>query len=435
MIMSVSQGRGMRGCISYALEGKVPTEKGQEKGRKQPTRDLGKDFSRTIDYAYNPAKDALVLDYNLTRQVPGKETTRSITREMLTVTRPTKDPVAHFYIRWHRDDQATKDLATLRSLTREALERFSPGLAQKHQYVAILHNAHSRDPHVHIVVNRVPVVPRYRNSKGRMTPTPVLNTWGSEHRCYAICNAMEDRYPHLMRHLSRDNELPKYIREKPGTYRGQQRAIAAGKTRKPSPRKAVFDAVIPALRDDVKTTNWYTLSQSPTLKQAGITVLVRTGPGSHRGRDYIKNFEPVTSKTIVRKILGVRFQDAQGRTWAPKQIHSKLKVSTIQKVLDRHLVKEQRIAEAKAKQDLRRDLGIDKMHADGLAEMRAERAKVDDAGKRMTKLKELEKALSGGEKKLDGMEKKQEEKEKNQGKGKENERSAWTYRGPDLDGR
>ena len=62
MIMSVSQGRGMRGCISYALEGKVPTEKGQEKGRKQPTRDLGKDFSRTIDYAYNPAKDALVLD-------------------------------------------------------------------------------------------------------------------------------------------------------------------------------------------------------------------------------------------------------------------------------------------------------------------------------------------------------------------------------------
>ena len=51
---------------------------------------------------------------------------------------------------------------------------------------------------------------------------------------------------------------------------------------------------------------------------------------------------------------------------------------------------------------------------------------------------QLAKADGHGEKtgkKLDGMEKKQEEKEKNQGKGKENERSAWTYRGPDLDGR
>jgi len=64
--------------------------------------------------------------------------------------------------------------------------------------------------------------------------------------------------------------------------------------------------------------------------------------------------------------------------------------------------------------------------------MRAERAKVDDAGKRMTKLKELEKALSGGEKKLTSMEKKQEEKEKGKGKEEKEERSTWAPgRGPD----
>ncbi len=346
--------------------------------------------------------------------------------------RAIKDPVAHFYIRWHRDDLATKDPATLRSLTREALERFHPGLARNHQYMATLHDAHSRDPHVHVVVNRVPVTPRYRNRQGKMTPTPVLNTWQSERRCYSICDQMELRYPDLMKHLSRDNELPKYIREKPGTYRGQKRDMAAGKTPSPSPRKQMFDAVIPALRDDVKTTNWYTLSQSPTMKQAGITVLVRTGPGSHRGKDYIKNFEPVTSKHIGRKVLGVRFQDAQGRTWAPKQIHSKFKVSTIQNVLDRHMMKEQRIAQAQARKDLAKDLALDKMHIEGLAEMRAERAKVDDAGKHLAKLEELDKALRGGEDKLDGMEKKQEAKEKQQGKGKEKERSTWTTLRPDL---
>jgi hypothetical protein len=416
----------MSGCISYALEGKLPPEKGQEKGPKQQGRDPEKDFSRTIDYTYNPAKDAVILDHNLAHQPRGRETAQSLTREMLTVKRARiKEPVAHFFIRFHSDDKATKDPATLRAVTREALERFSPGLTEKHQYVATLHSAHSSDPHVHIVVNRIPTVPRYRNAQGKMTPSPVLNTWGSERRCYVVCNKMELAHPNLMRHLDRARELPLYIREKAGVYRGQQRDIAAGKTPKPSPRKAIFDAVIPALRDDRKTTNWYTLSQSPTLKQAGITVLVRTGPGSHRGKDYVKNFEPVTSKHVGQKVLGVRFQDSQGRTWAPKQIHTKFKASTIQNVLDRHLAKAQRIAEAQARKDLAKDLGLDKMHIEGLEEMRAERAKVD----------ELKKALAGGEKKLDGMEKRQEEKEKDQGKGKENERSAWTYRGPDLDGR
>ncbi len=412
MIMSVSQGRGMRGCISYALEGKVPPEKGQEKDRKQPDRQQEKDFSRTVSYAYNPAKDAVVLDHNLVRQVPGKETARSLTREMLTVKRPgAKDPVAHFFIRFHKNDLATKDPATLRSLTREALERFRPGLTRNHQYVATLHDAHSRDPHVHVVVNRVPITPRYRNAKGKMTPTPTLNMWQSKARCLDICESMELAHPNLMRHLSRDNELPKYIREKAGVYRGQQRDIAAGKTPKPSPRRQMFDAVLPAVKD-ARAVDWQSLGE--LMKPQGITVKTRQDRNG-----------------VTR---GVRFVDRSGREWKPKEIHSKLKFKTIEKVLNRHLAKEQRIAEAQARKDLRQDLGIDKLHADGLAEMRAERAKVDEAGKHLKKLEEVDKILAGaGEKKLSSMEKKQEAKEKQQGKGKEKERSTWTTRGPDLD--
>jgi len=434
MIMSVTQGRGTRGCISYALEGKVPPEKEQEETRKQLDRDQEKDFSRTVSYTFNPAKDAVILDHNLTRQCPGKETARSLSREMKSVTRPgTTDPVAHFYMRFHRNDLATKDPATLRSLTREALERFRPGLTRNHQYVATLHDAHSQDPHVHIVVNRVPVVSRCRNAKGKMTRTPTLNMWQSKSRCLDVCEIMELAHPDLMRHLSRDNELPRYIREKPGAYRGQQRNLAQGKTPKPSPRRQMFDAVIPALQDDMKTTNWYTLSQSSTMKQAGITVLVRTGPGSRRSKDYIKNFEPVISKHIGQKVLGVRFMDKSGRSWAPKEIHSKFKASTIQKVLDKHLAKEQRIAIAKDRDAMWKELGLAKMEAASFAEMRAERAKVRDTGKTIAKLKELEKTLGGStDRKLTTMEKKQEAKDQGNGKGQE-ERSTWTTRGQDLD--
>jgi hypothetical protein len=413
MIMSVTQGKGMRGCLGYAIEGKVVPGKAQEKGRKQQDRDPQKDVSRTVSYAYNPAKDAVILDHNLARQPRGRETSRSLASEMLTVKRPgTRDPVAHFFIRFHKNDLATKDPATLRSLTREAMERFSPGLTQGHQYVATLHDAHSRDPHVHVVVNRVPVVSKYHNRRGKMTPTPTLNMWQSKARCLDICESMELAHPNLMRHLSRDNELPKYIREKAGVYRGQQRDIAAGKPARPSPRKQMFDAVIPAVKD-TRATDWQSLGS--LLKEQGVTVKTRQDRNG-----------------ITR---GVRFVDKTGKEWKPKEIHSKLKFKTIEKVLNRHHDKAQRIAEAKARQDLAKDLGLDKLHIEGLAEMRAARANVDDAGKRLAKLEELKKVLGGGEKKLYELEKKQEEKEKDQGKGKENERSAWTYRGPDLDGR
>jgi len=74
-------------------------------------------------------------------------------------------------------------------------------------------------------------------------------------------------------------------------------------------------------------------------------------------------------------------------------------------------------------------LGLDKLHARGMASMQAERAKVDGAGKTMAKLNELDKILSGGtgaEKKLDGMEKKQEEKDQRKGKGKDDKEELWT---------
>jgi len=407
MIMSVTQGRGMSGCISYALEGKLPPEKGQEKGPKQQGRDPEKDFSRTIDYTYNPAKDAVILDHNLAHQPRGRETAQSLTREMLTVKRARiKEPVAHFFIRFHSDDKATKDPATLRAVTREALERFSPGLTEKHQYVATLHSAHSSDPHVHIVVNRIPTVPRYRNAQGKMTPSPVLNTWGSERRCYVVCNKMELAHPNLMRHLSRDRELPLYIREKPGTYRGQKRDIAAGKTPKPSPRKQMFDAVLPAIKD-TRAVDWQSLGG--LLKEQGITVKVRQ------------------DKNGVAR--GVRFTDKTGKEWKPKEIHSKLKFKTIEKALSKHLAKEQRIIAAQDRDAMWKGLGLDKLHARGMASMQAERAKVDGAGKTMAKLNELDKILSGGtgaEKKLDGMEKKQEEKDQRKGKGKDDKEELWT---------
>ncbi len=407
MIMSVTQGRGMRGCISYALEGKVPPGKGQEKTRKQLDREQEKDFSRTVSYAYNPGKDALVLDHNLTRQRPGKETARSLTREMLSVKRPEiKDPVAHFFIRFHRNDLATKDPATLRSVTREALERFHPGLTRNHQFIATLHDAHSPDPHIHIVVNRVPVVSRYRNARGKMTPTPSMNMWQSKARCLDVCEIMELTHPDLMKHLNRDNEFPLYIREKPGTYRGQKRDIAAGKTPKPSPRKQMFDAVLPAIKD-TRAVDWQSLGG--LLKEQGITVKVRQ------------------DKNGVAR--GVRFTDKTGKEWKPKEIHSKLKFKTIEKALSKHLAKEQRIIAAQDRDAMWKGLGLDKLHARGMASMQAERAKVDGAGKTMAKLNELDKILSGGtgaEKKLDGMEKKQEEKDQRKGKGKDDKEELWT---------
>jgi len=402
----------MRGCIGYALEGKVPSEKKQEKTRKQLDREQEKDFSRSVSYAYNPGKDAVIFDHNLVHQPRGKETARSLASEMLTVKRPgTKAPVAHFFVRFHKADLATKDPATLRSLTREALERFHPGLTRKHQYVATLHDAHSPDPHVHIVVNRIPTVARYRNARGKMTPMPTLNMWQSKARCLDICEAMELAHPDKMRHLNRDRELPLYIREKAGTYRGQQRAIAAGKVPKLSPRKAMFDAVLDAVKD-TRATNWQSLGS--LLKDQGITVKTRQ------------------DKNGVTR--GVRFVDNKtGKEWKPKEIHSKLKFKTIEKVLNRHLDKAQRIAAAKARKDIAQDLGLDKMHIEGLEEMRAERARVDAAGERMAKLEELKKALGGGEDKLDNLEKKQDmkEKEKDQGKGKE--RSDWRVPGLDLE--
>lgn len=299
MIMGVEIGRGFGGATSYALEGK-----------RRPEDEIDK----LTRYVTNPAKDSMILEHNLA--IPrGRETSVAIRREFATVarTRPVTDPVAHFYLRWPPQDSAKFTPDILRSLAREALRRMGVDIT-KHQYLMTVHNATSSDPHVHIILNRVPVVARHIGRDGRMHPAACWNTWQSKSRAIAVCRAMEKAHPSLLTVV----EMPR-VPKRFNPTRGEKTLEI--KTGKPCPRRELFNAVMPVLTNP-------TITDRDKFREAliarGVTVKYKIDGGD---------------------LHGIRFVDKHGKEWRSTKVHKNLSVATFQDVWTRHARKEQRIAQ------------------------------------------------------------------------------------------
>jgi len=299
MMMGVETGKAFGGATSYAMEGKRRSED---------------DIDKLTRYVTNPAKDSMVLEHNLA--IPeGRETSAAIRREFVMVARThdLADPVAHFWLRWPPQDSARFSPNTLRWLGREALKRMGVDIA-RHQYLMTAHGATSNDPHLHIIVNRVPVVARRKGRDGKMHPTANWNDWQSKTRAVSVCRAMEKDFPGLLTVV----EMPR-IPKRFNPTRGEK-ALEA-KTGKPCPRRELFDAVMADLKDaGITDRDKY----REALQARGIKVKYKIDAGN---------------------LHGVRFIDRYGKEWKSTKVHRNLTVATFQDVWTRHSKKEQRIAQ------------------------------------------------------------------------------------------
>ncbi len=299
MIMGVETGKGFGGATSYAMEGKRRHED---------------DIDKLTRYVTNPAKDSMVLEHNLA--IPqGRETSAAIRREFARVarTRDLADPVAHFWLRWPPQDSTKFTPDTLRTLGREALKRMGVDIS-RHQYLMTTHGATGNDPHLHIILNRVPVVACRNGRDSKMHPTANWNDWQSKSRAIGVCRAMEKDFPGLLTAV----EMPK-IPKRFNPTRGEK-ALEA-KTGKPCPRRELFDAVMAALKNTAITDRD---KYREALQARGITVKYKIDAGN---------------------LHGVRFVDRHGKEWKSTKVHKNLTVATLQDVWTRHSKKEQRVAQ------------------------------------------------------------------------------------------
>lgn len=322
--MGVETGKAFGGATSYAMEGK----------RRQED-----DIDKLTRYVTNPGKDSMVLEHNLA--IPqGRETSTAIRREFARVarTRDLVDPVAHFWLRWSPRDSTKFTPDTLRTLGREALKRMGVDIT-RHQYLMTTHGATGSDPHLHIIVNRVPVVARRVGRDGKMHPTANWNDWQSKSRAIGVCRAMEKDFPGLLTAV----EMPK-IPKRFNPTRGEK-ALEA-KTGKPCPRRELFDAVMTALKD---TTIADRDKYRDVLHTRGITVKYKIDAGN---------------------LHGVRFVDKYGKEWKSTKVHKNLTVATFQDVWTRHSKKEQRIAQDQRWSELKNTVLEEARGASNLEELK-----------------------------------------------------------------
>ncbi|NLW35178.1 MAG: relaxase/mobilization nuclease domain-containing protein, partial [Syntrophorhabdus aromaticivorans] len=248
------------------------------------------------------------------------------------------DPVAHFWLRWPPQDSTKFTPDTLRTLGREALKRMGVDIS-RHQYLMTVHGATSPDPHLHIILNRVPTVARRVGRDGRMHPTACWNAWHSKTRAISVCRAMEKDHPGLLTVV----EMPK-IPKRFNPTRGEK-ALEA-KTGKPCPRRELFDAVMTALKDTaIADRDKY----REALQARGITVKYKIDAGN---------------------LHGVRFVDRHGKEWKSTKVHKNLTVATFQDVWTRHTQKEQRVAQDQRWSELKNTVLGEARSANNLQELK-----------------------------------------------------------------
>lgn len=390
MIAKITGGGNFGGVLAYAdrglrdkgLNGKLdvsPSPRQWEHDDMHPSFPHehlgGDDIGGAVGYAStnpsSPTHDSILLDHNLAGGRRKGETPQYIAAEMDKVRRTRKDikePVMHISIRWEEQDSKRMTTPDLRRYGREFLTRFGVDTS-RHQYAMYTHNSAAGDPHLHIIVNRIPIVARERDAIGRYKRTPTIPTWQSKRRAQSVCRSMERAHRHAMTPVVEDKGWPKYFR-----------ALTSERTGLPCRRREVFVAITRAAKDPRSVD---LNSFAGVLKSIDSELSVKewrdTATGTTRGIKIIDAATMVMPKKIEKKGKVVEKDEQkdeqdtpQPKGWHPRGVHKQLTFGRISEQLVINKAKRQRVAGASRAM---RELGeyYDRARADGRAAVAQER--------------------------------------------------------------
>ena len=358
MIAKITGGGNFGGLLAYAERGlrdKGRNGKGDDMHPSYPHDDIGGAVGCASTNPSSTTRDSILLDHNLAGGRRKGETPQFIAQEMDKVRqtrRDIKEPVMHVSIRWEEHDSKRMTTLDLRRYGREFMDRFGVDTS-RHQYAMYAHNSAAGDPHLHIIVNRIPIVARERDAIGRSKRTSTVKTWQCDRRGQAVCRAMERAHPRAMTPVVEAKGWPKYFRALTSERKQE------GRTGQLCRRREVFTAITRAAKDPRSTDlNSFAAVLRTIDPKLSVSEWRDTATQTVRGFKVIDAATMVSPKKIEKKgkkKKKVEQKDVekdeqdtppQPKQWHPQGVHKQLTFGRINEQLAINKVKRQRVAGA-----------------------------------------------------------------------------------------